>query len=222
MKTCPYCKIEVGGDLVKCPLCQSRITGESEAAYFPKPTSLKIRSFFYKIQLFLVWIIVIVGLGLDFFFHISIPPFNTLHWSLLLAMWLMVIEFGIMRQFKPGTGSARKVTMMVFIILVMLAITSYFFHFMRLAFAWIIPITLSVTMVVNFILAMIDKKGNAMAYLLTNLLVGMLSFTALYFRNKGISAPWIICMMMSVILFVGAVIFKGQSVMMEITRRFNV
>ncbi len=221
MKTCPYCKIEVGGDMQRCPLCQSRITGQEEEAYFPRPTELKLRSFFYKLQLFIVWIVVIVGLGLDFFFKLRIPPFYTLHWGLILAMWLIVIEFGILRQFKPGTGSARKVTIMVFILLGLLAVTSYFFRFMRLTFAWIIPITLTATMVVNFILAMIDKKGNAMAYLLTNLLVGILPFIALYFRNKGIPATWIICMLMSVILFVGAVIFKGQTVAMEFTRRFN-
>ena len=25
MKNCPYCKIEVGGNLKKCPLCQSKL-----------------------------------------------------------------------------------------------------------------------------------------------------------------------------------------------------
>ena len=30
MKTCPYCRIKVGGNLEKCPLCQSKILGEGE------------------------------------------------------------------------------------------------------------------------------------------------------------------------------------------------
>ena len=34
MKTCLYCKIDVGGNLKKCPLCQSKLQGESEQAYF--------------------------------------------------------------------------------------------------------------------------------------------------------------------------------------------
>ena len=66
MRTCPYCKIEVGGDLKKCPVCQSKLSGEAEATYFPVQTTLKITSFFYKIQLFIVWAVVIAGLGADF------------------------------------------------------------------------------------------------------------------------------------------------------------
>ena len=221
MKTCLYCLIEVGGDLDKCPLCQSKLTGESDGPYFPKQKAFQIRSFLYRLQLFIVWSIVIAGLGVDFLFHVQIPHFESLHWSLLLTMWLIAFEFLIMRQFKKGTGSARKVTMMVFIILVLLSITAYYFDFFRLTTDWIVPVVISGTMIANFVLAMIDRKGNAMVYLLTNLLVGVLMYIIFLFRNGSAPATWIICMLLSVILFVGAVIFKGRSVADEIRRRLN-
>ena len=69
MRTCPYCKIEVGGDLIKCPLCQSKLTGEGEAAYFPKQTVFRRRSFLYKLQLFIIWILVIVAVGIAVWFR---------------------------------------------------------------------------------------------------------------------------------------------------------
>ena len=72
MKKCPYCKISVGGDFTMCPLCQSRLEGEGEAAYFPKPTELKKRSIFFKLQLFVAWAVVITGIGMDFLFYISL------------------------------------------------------------------------------------------------------------------------------------------------------
>ena len=35
MNTCPHCHIRVGGDSTYCPLCQNRLPGPAEAAYFP-------------------------------------------------------------------------------------------------------------------------------------------------------------------------------------------
>ena len=67
MRKCPYCKIGIGGDSVKCPLCQSKVMIIDEAdskeneitdrPYFPKLEAQQKRSFFYKLQLFIVWII---------------------------------------------------------------------------------------------------------------------------------------------------------------------
>ncbi len=222
MRTCPYCRIEVGGDLKKCPLCQSKLSGEAGKPYFPKQTTQKIKSFLYKLQLFIIWVIVIAGLGIDFLFELKIPHFPNLHWSLILAMWLIAFEFGMMRQFTKGSGSSRKVTMMVFIILALLMITSYYFNFWQLCIDWIVPVVITATMIANFVLAMIDKQGNAMVYLLTILLVGVLPYIVMRFGYEKSPATWIICMLVAVILFVGAIIFKGRMVAGEIRRRLSV
>ncbi len=222
MKICPYCKIEVGGDLSKCPLCQSKLTGEGGEAYFPKPMELKIKSLFYKIQLFIVWVVIIAALGLDFLFDLRIAPFPNVRYSLLIAMWLIVLEFLITRKFKAGGGSARIVTLAVFPILIMLSITAYFLGFWRVTMDWIVPIAITATMIANYVLAMIEKQGNAMTYLLTNLLVGALPYIVLHFRHKDTPITWIICILVSVILFIGAVIFKGREVSEEFRRRLNV
>jgi hypothetical protein len=223
MKKCPYCKIEVGGDPVKCPLCQSRLMGEGEKLYFPEKNTLKFRSFLYKLQLFIVWALIIAGLGLDFLQEIRFPGFPDLHWSLIFAMWFIAFEHGIMRQFKPGTGSARKVTVMVFTILILLLITSYYFDFLWLTRDWILPIVIAATIVANFVLTMIDKQGNAMAYLLTGLFFSVIPFLVIYLRKKeAMPMTWNICLLISIILFAGAIIFKGRSVAREFQRRFHV
>ncbi len=224
MKNCPYCKIEVGGNLKKCPLCQSKLNGEPERQYFPKQTTLKLQSFFYKVQLFIVWTIVIAALGVDFLFHVQIPAFIGIHWSLLVAMWLIVIEFGIVRLFKRGLSSSRIVTLFVFIVLIMLTITSYYVGREQFKFVidWVLPVVIMGTLVANFVFAMIDKNGNAMVYLLTNLVVGILPYIVFYFVGRDCPVAWIVCLMVSVILFVGAIIFKGREVAGEIQRRLNV
>ena len=222
MKICPYCRIEVGGDLKKCPVCQSKLSGEGERDYFAKVPNLQIKSFFYKLQLFIAWVVIIGFLGVDFLFGVKISLFPEVHWSLLIAMWLIVLEFWMLRQFTRGTGSARNMTYMTFVILVMLWITSHYTGFEWLVVDWIAPIALMATMIANFVFAMTDKNGNAMVYLLTNLLVGALPYLVLHFRDKGTPFTWILCLLVSVILFIGALIFKCRSVAAEFRRRLNV
>ncbi|MCR5686208.1 MAG: hypothetical protein K6G81_12490 [Lachnospiraceae bacterium] len=221
MKKCPYCRIEVGGNLNKCPLCQSRLTGEGGEAYFPVRDTLKFRSFLYKLQTFIVWSVIVVALGLDFLFSIEIPTYPGLHWSLLIVMWLMVFEYVILRQFVPGTGSARKVTIMVFVILAMLLVTAHYLEFMWLAWDWIVPVVITGAMIANFVLALLDRYGNTMIYLLSGLACVLVPCLIQFFRHVPMSITWTICMIVSVILIVGAVIFKGRAVAAELERRFT-
>ena len=222
MYTCPYCKIRVGGASEKCPLCQSRLFGDGEEPHFPTVENLKIRSFLYRLQMFIVLCAVIVGLGLDFLFHLEIPAFPGLHWSLILAMWLLVSEFLIVRKFRPGTGSARKVTLMAWVILGMLLITAHFFNFMWLAWDWILPIALGGMMLADFVLMILDRQGNAMAYLLSGLISGVIPCILRFFMDDRMPILWTICAIIAVILLVGAAVFKGRAVAGELRKSFNV
>ncbi|MBP5461246.1 MAG: hypothetical protein J6Y20_03890 [Lachnospiraceae bacterium] len=222
MRQCPYCKVGIEGDLVKCPLCQSKLTGTGEDPCYPKFEAQKKRSLLYKIQLLLAWGVLIVGIGLDFMVGLRLPGYPKLHWSLLLAMWLMVIEFGIMRQFKPGTGSAGKVTMLVLITIATWCVTAYFFGFMKTTIDLVVPCALAATITANFVLAMIVKNGNTMAYLLSGLIMGVVPSVICFFARDKMPLAWAICLMVSVVLFAGAVIFKGRAVAAELRRRFHV
>ena len=69
---------------------------------------------------------------------------------------------------------------------------------------------------------MIDKNGNTMSYLLSGLLMGVVPSVILYFVRAKMPIAWAVCLMVSVILFAGAVIFKGRAVAAELQRRFHV
>ena len=222
MRRCPYCKVGIAGDLAKCPLCQSKLTGNAEEPCYPKFEAQKKQSLYYKLQLAIVWGLLIIGIGLDFLVGLRLPGFADLHWSLIWAMWLIGFEFGIMRQFKPGTGSAGKVTMMVLITIVMWCVTAYFFGLMKITVDLVVPIVLAATITANFVLALLDKNGNTMSYLLTALLMGIVPSVICIFVSEKMPIAWAICLMVSVILFAGAVIFRGRAVAAELQRRFHV
>ena len=221
MRSCPYCKVGIEGDLAKCPLCQSKLSGTSEESCYPKFEAQKKKSLYYKMLLAIVWGLLIVGIGLDFLVRLRIPGFPDLHWSLLWAMWLIGFEFGIMRQFKPGTGSAGKVTMMVLITIVMWCVTAYFFGLMKVTIELAVPAVLAATITANFVLALIDKNGNTMLYLISGFFMGIVPSIICFFVSDKMPLAWIICLMVSVILFVASVIFKGRAVADEFQRRFH-
>ena len=222
MRQCPYCKVGIGGDLIKCPLCQSKLSGTGESPYYPKFEAQKKRSLFYKIHLSVAWGLLIVGIGLDFMVGLRLPGFPSLHWGLLLAMWLMVLEYGLMRRFKPGSGSAGKVTMLIFVTIVMWCVTAYFLGFMKVTIDLVVPIALAAIIAADFVLTMIDKNGNTMSYLLTGVLMGVVPSVICYFVMDDMPLAWAICLMISIILFAGAVIFRGRAVAAEFQRRFHV
>ena len=222
MMNCPYCNITVGGNLKKCPFCQSKLVGEVDKAYFPTQTILKIQSFFYKLQLFIAWIIIITSIGIDFMFGLPFGPFGGFHWSLLVLMWIFAFEFSIIRLFKKGMSAARVLSLVVVVIMIMACITTYYIGQLKFVVYWVMPIVVMGTMIANFVLAMIDKNGNAMVYLLTNVLIGILPYIAFYVMQKNCPVEWIICLMVSFILLVGAVIFKGREVVNEVQRRLSV
>ncbi|MCR4568246.1 MAG: hypothetical protein K5769_09355 [Pseudobutyrivibrio sp.] len=222
MKNCPYCNIEVGGDLKKCPFCQSKLVGEPEEKYFPTQTILKIQSFFYKLQLFIVWIAIITLMGLDFLFHLPLYPGCDFHWSLLFFMWLLAFEFSIIRLFKKGMSASRILSISVGMVMIMLGITAYYIGFFKEYIYWVLPNGVMATMICNFIFSMIDKTGNAMGYLLTNLLIGILPYIAFYIMQTNCPLEWMICLLVSIALFIGAIIFRGREVVSEIQRRLNV
>lgn len=220
MKNCPYCKIDVGGDLKKCPFCQSTLSGVGESEYFPRPITLRIKSFLYRLQQFLIYTAIILSIGSEFL--LDIDPLHIQYWSLLITMWLLAFEYGVMRLFKRGFHASRVLTIFVLIVTILLMITSYQVGLWALMVSWALPIIIMGTMIANFVLAMIDQISNAMIYLLSNVFVGILPYLVLYFMGGGIPTIWIICLLVSVVLFVGAIIFKGRAVWSEIHRRFNV
>jgi hypothetical protein len=196
--------------------------GTPDAPYYPKFSQQKKRSMFYKVQLFLAWTVLIIGIGLDFTVNLKLPGFTSLHWSLLLAMWLVAFEFGIMRQFKPGTGSAGKVTNLMLITLAAWCVTAYFFGFLDVTLELVIPIALTATTVACFILALIDKHGNDMAYLLSGLLLAIVPGIILFIVKETLPLAWSICLMISAVLFAGTIVFRGKAVLVELKKRFHV
>ena len=81
-----------------------------------------------------------------------------------------------------------------------------------------------VTLVLNFIFAFVNRRftENGLVYLLLNIVVGVVPYIGLTLRHS-VRPPmaWVICLVISMITFLGLVIFKGRSLLAEFEKRLH-
>ena len=107
-------------------------------------------------------------------------------------------------------------------------------HFSILMAVWAVavlrvPILCCAALVCNFIFAFLRSRftANALVYLLMNIGIGVLPYILLFFRIDysgrldAHSLPWVICLIISVITFLGLVIFRGRALKNEIVKRLH-
>lgn len=225
MKTCPHCHIQVGGDTGYCPLCQNRLSGEQESPWFP-PTAPRIHraSLFYKIVSFVVLALVVVAGAFDFL--LMDAPHQ--HFSLLLLVWavagLAVLRVLLRRRYN----GPRLVFNLLLLVSALIVFTDWFNGYTGYSLDLVVPILCSVTLVCNFVFAFWHSRftANALVYLIMNIGVGLLPYLLLFFRIDrgridGHSIPWVICLIISIVTFLGLVIFKGRDLRCEIAKRLH-
>ncbi len=223
MKTCPHCHIRVGGPGLYCPLCHTPLAGEgAEPAYFPPtPPPGRRMPLVMKIAVFLQLAACVVCLAVDFL--IQEPGGGRLHWSLVVVVCTAAALL-LFRALLLGSHNAPK---LLFQILVGAALVSWFTdRFLGLGGVsglYIIPILCSVTLVLNFIFAFINRRftENGLVYLLLNIAVGVTPYIARTAMRARTPLAWVICLMVSVVTFLGLVVFKGRDLRAELEKRLH-
>lgn len=218
MKTCMNCKIQVGGTMHACPLCQNPLSGEDTPDNWPAPDRLKKQTLIYKLQLFLLLAGAVVALGLDFLLDIH----GEKHWSLIPILWIIPSEILYRSLVKKDPIPAKIVSLSVFHTSILLLITSWYLGFWNITAHLIMPLIISVALIVNFILSLIDTASNALIYFLVNILAGVIPYVVIRVKNASASLWWSICLMISAVMLIGIIVFKGRKVWFEIQKRMSI
>ena len=224
MKTCPHCRIQVGGDGLYCPLCHTPLAGAAdpggEAPYFPpSPPPGRRAPFGLQLAAFVLLGGSAACLAVDFLLQDGVH----LHWSLAVAVCAAAALL-LCRALLLGSRNAPK---LLFQILIGTALVAYFLdRFLGLggvSFLYVIPILCSVTLALNFILAFINRRftETGLVYLLLNIAVGVTPYIALTVMRARTPLTWVICLIVSVITFLGLVIFKGRALRAELEKRLH-
>lgn len=218
MKRCMNCNINVGGHGSQCPICQNGLVGEDTLYNWPSMKKLKLQSVFYKLQLFIVLALSAVSLSLDFLLDLHMAK----HWSIPVVMWSITLELLIRSYIRKNVVVAEVVSLSIFHICIMLSLTAWYMGGVSVIVGTVVPIFISALSIINLILAFADKKGNAMVYLLINILVGVATYVIMAIAKTDIPLTWTICLMISVVTFIGICVFKGRGVVSEIQKRMYI
>ncbi len=225
MKTCQHCHIQVGGAASYCPLCQNRLTGTDEAPWWPVLKAPQHRTALaFKIVSFLALACNVVAAAFDFL--LTTTPHR--HWSLLMLAWvlagLLVLHMFLRRRYN----GPRLTFQLLLIVSGMLIFTDWFNGYTGYSLDLVVPILCSVTLVCNFIFAFLRTRftENALVYMLLNIGVGILPYLLVFFRVgtgsfDAHSIPWVICLIISAITFLGLMIFQGHALRSEIEKRLH-
>ena len=189
----------------------------SSTPHWPPIKRLKVKTFLYKLQAFLVLAAVIICLALDFLMDVR----GESHWSIVALIWGLGIE-GMVRHFiRRRLSAAAIVTDIALAITVLLLLTGRLLDFLYPITTYVAPYTVAALLLTNLILALIDKKGNALVYLLCNILMGMIPYAIYRLMKIDVPLSWTICLTVSVLVLLGICIFRGRSVKSELEKRLN-
>ncbi len=218
MKRCLSCDISVGGHTRICPLCQNALMGKETPGIWPVITErLRKLALLYKLQLFVVLSAIVICVVVDFF----VVKTSRFHWSVAVVLWALAFELFLRSVIRGRVTPVRLVTLTTFGCLVLLIVTSWYFGFWGICFHYIAPISISAVLFFNFVMCLADKSENAMVYLLVNILVGAVTYVIQVVVPGDILLPWSICLIITLISFIGMAVFKGRSMVTEIHKRLH-
>ena len=217
MKKCMNCKIYVGGEGDRCPVCQGALMGDPSPYGWPKMNRLRRQSRFYKLQLFIVLVLAFVSIALDLLLDVNTGK----HWSIPVVVWAIMIELLIRHFIKKSVVPAAVVTETGVNVCIFLILTAWYMGFLPPIVDYVVPIIISGLLVTNLVLTIIDKKGNALVYFLINLLVGIIPYVIIRIVSQSVPVPWTVCIMICSIYIIGISVFRGSVVLNEIQKRMS-
>ena len=221
MKTCPHCHIQVGSGSY-CPLCQSPLPGADmpETPYFPPaPPPGRRLPLFFKLVTFFLLAGVVVCAAIDFLLQESLH----LHWSLVVVACVAAALL-LLRALMLGSHNVPKLLFQILVGASLLVwFCDWFLDWGNVAIDLVIPILCTATLLLNFLFAFINRRftENGLIYLLLNIGVGVVPYVVLTIRHTRAALPWVICLIVSVITFLGLVIFKGRALWSEFAKRLH-
>lgn len=218
MKTCPKCKIRVGGDWELCPLCQGELVGEASEERYPH-TGTRIRRFslLYRILVFCLLTGVVVCVAVDWMTHAR------LHWSLIAALAAVVFLL-LMRRLLYRRHPIPSILFQILLAVSFVTVcTDFYVGYTGFSVNYVVPMLCAATLVVNFVLAFVPKRyaENALVYVLMNMVVGALPYLILLLAGRELPLTWILCLLISIVTFLGLVVFQWRRLFSEMHKRLH-
>lgn len=219
MKTCPNCKIQVGGDPVYCPLCQSQLLGAGEPPRYP-PTQPELRrySMAYKIVAFVLLTAAVVCVAIDL-----LGPETPVRWSIPVVIGVAGVLVLLRAMMKRRRNAPKLLFQTLVLVSAVLVLCDWATGWHRFSVNYAVPILCTAALVLNAVFAYVNRHftENGLVYLLLNIVVGALPYLAFLLSPEQVPMAWTICLIVGIITFLSLVIFKGRDLWVELQKRLH-
>lgn len=217
MKTCPNCHIRVGGAPDYCPLCQSQLLGEPEPPLWPHTSPQVKLSLVFRVLAFVLLAGAVICLGIEFW------ATGGVSWSVVVALCVAAFLITLRAAMRTYQSVPRLLFQLLVAVSAVVMLCDWYTGWRGFSLRWVVPVLCTVTLVTNFILSFVRRAfaENGLVYLLMNILLGVLPYLALYLSGRELSLAWMICLLVSVITFLGLVLFQGRRLWPELYKRLH-
>jgi hypothetical protein len=218
MKICPKCGIRVGGHQDFCPLCQGELVGEASPSVFPAVEPAHRRgSLAYRIVAFCLLAVSVICVTVDMLSG------KTFHWSLMVVLCTAVILIILRLAMVKRLNLPRLLFQLLLAVSGVVLFCDWFTGWRGFSMDLVVPTLCTITLIFNFILAFSKKHfaENSLIYLLMNIGIGVLPYLLLFLRADVHPAAWVVCLVVSILTFLGLVVFKGRELLTEFQKRLH-
>lgn len=219
MKYCDKCKVQVRGNMKRCPLCQRVLSGEAEeGALYPEVRTVyrQYRTFFKILSFSTVAAAVTAS-------AVNVILSWTGHWALYVVMGIAGFWVSMYFAVHQRNSLPKNITYQAIFISVFSVAWDMVTGWHGWCFSIAIPCTFAVAILSMTVLARLMRIP-AGEYLICLFIDIIFAFIPIIFYALGmvsIKTPSIICISFGVISLAGILIFQGREIREELSRRFH-
>jgi hypothetical protein len=215
MKTCNNCNINIDTPSVKCPICGSILVGKDKDTTYPRVK--KKYTTFNRILMFILSVIMIINVYLD------LQLTNHITWSKYVVFGCAVFYIVVRSIIRSHRNPMSLLTGYAFLLVVLLLIFFWLTKFYVIT-NFIIPILCLTELIISVFYALVVKNKYIKKYLsviVTNMLVSFIPFGLMIFKSTTFNVLVNISYVLSIISFVGLIIFDYDDLKDELSKIFN-
>ncbi len=215
MKTCNNCNINIDTPSIKCPICGSILVGNDKDTTYPKIK--KKYTTFNKVLLFILAVTMIINVYLD------LQIYGHITWSRYVIFGCVAFYFMVMTILKSKRNPMGLLTGYAFFFVLLLLVFFFLTKFYVIT-NFVIPILCLTELIISIFYALINKNKYVKKYLnviVTNMLVSFIPFGLMVFKLTTFNVLVNISYVLSIISFVGLIIFDYDDLKDELSKIFN-
>lgn len=218
MLFCEQCRVHVRGNLQRCPLCQSPLTGQPEENVYPTllPAKKTMR-LLLRLAALATIVVAVICSAVNF----SLP--ETGWWSVIvmaaLASTWLVLGVTVHKRGSP----MKAIVWQLGAISVITLLWDLFTGFTGWSLDFVLPIFIPCAQLAAFIVvvALCLRPAEYLFCMTFCILAGFLPLVPLLCGMLGILYPTVICVGVSLVALAGLLLFKGRELKDDAVRRLH-